>query len=242
MPEETTPTPSAITRTFRYRLNRWWLYAVYYGLTRMEFVGINDLPIAGPYIVAVNHLSTIDTPLVYVALGKKRDSTGLVADSHKKNPFFRWVVESVGGVWITRGESDRAALKSALAVLKGGRILGLAPEGTRSPVHALQPAKTGIAFLAKHANVPVYPIALWYTDRAFTELKRFRRPFLRVVAGEPLRFDDPLLLDAPDRLQAFTDELMCRIAALLPPEYRGYYADFPRTLELLANSPANITQ
>lgn len=224
---------SPITQTTNYRVAQWIMFTAFKLLTKVETVGIDTLPIDGPYMVAVNHLSAIDTPLTYVALGKKRDSTGVIADSHRKNWFFRYIVDSVGGIWISRGESDRTALKASLNILKSGRILGLAPEGTRSKTYALQEAKTGVAFLAKHSKVPVYPFGLWNTQNAFPQLKQLRRPHLRVLVGEPLSFNDERFNGSADHLQAFTDELMCRIAALLPPQARGFYADWERTRELL---------
>jgi 1-acyl-sn-glycerol-3-phosphate acyltransferase len=113
-------------------------------------------------------------------------------------------------------------------------MLGIAPEGTRSNTRALIPAKTGVAYLADKAKVAVLPTAIYGTDNAVYEVLRLRRPKMTI------HFDKPFMLHPVDRshrdeaLQRNTDEIMCRIAALLPPAYWGAYAAHPRLKELLS--------
>jgi 1-acyl-sn-glycerol-3-phosphate acyltransferase len=174
----------------------------------------------------------LEVPLIYCLLDRD-DVTGLVAKKHQKNAFFRWIVNTIGGIWLNRDEADTRALRAARDHLKNGGVLGISPEGTRSPTGSLIPAKTGVAFLADQAGVPILPAAVTGTWKATRKLLTFQRPLFLV------RFGQPVILPALDRrdkeesLRRNTDEIMSRIAALLPPEYRGVYRDHPRVKELL---------
>ena len=203
-------------------------------LTRVKTEGLENVPIHGGCILAANHVSRLDPALIYVLL-RRADVTSLVADKYKKMPFFRWLVEAVGGIWVNREEADFHALREARDFLKNGGILGIAPEGTRSHTGALMPAKTGVAYLADKADVPIIPTAISGTDKAFHELFRLRRAYIMVRFGEPFTLPH---LERGDRTLALhqnTEEIMCRIAALLPPAYRGVYADHARLLEFLVD-------
>lgn len=204
-------------------------------LTRVEVIGLENVPEQGAALLAVNHLSRIDPPLVF-ALLKRRDATVLAADKYKKNPLFRLAIESVGGIWINRDEADFNALREALHHLQQGGLLGIAPEGTRSRSGALIQAKTGIAYLADKAGVPVVPIAVWGTETAFQQLFRLRKPKLTIQFGQPLTLPPVERRNREACLQRNTDEIMCHIAMLLPPQYRGVYADHPRLKELLEST------
>jgi 1-acyl-sn-glycerol-3-phosphate acyltransferase len=201
-------------------------------LTRVTTIGKGNLPQEGGYLAAANHLSMIEVPLVYCSINRN-DVTGLVAKKHQKNAFFRWIVNSMGGIWINREEIDTRALKAARDHLRNGGVLGIAPEGTRSATGALLSAKTGVAYLADQAGVPIVPVAVSGTWQITQELFTLKRPRITLRFGEPFMLS---VIDRSDReagLRRNTDEIMCRIAVLLPAEYRGVYAQHPRVLELL---------
>ena len=205
---------------------------LYFLLTRVRVEGLENLPASGGYIVAANHLSVLEVPLIYCLLNRD-DVTGLVAKKHRKNPLFRWLVDAIGGIWLNREEADTRALRAARDHLKNGGVLGISPEGTRSPTGSLIPAKAGVAFLADQTAVPIVPVAVTGTWKATRKLLTLQRPIIRVRFGQPFR------LPALDRtakgsgLRRNTDEIMSRIAALLPHEYRGVYDGHPRVKELL---------
>ena len=204
-------------------------------LTRLESEGLDNVPAKGGAILAANHLSRVDSPLLF-ALIERKDVTGLVADKYQKNLLLRPLIEAVGGIWINREQADFQALRAARDFLQKGGLLGIAPEGTRSRTGALRQAKTGVAYLASKADVPIVPVAIWGTEKTFKELKAFRRARIKVHVGEPFMLPP---LDRSNRsgsLQRNTDELVCRIAVLLPIEYRGVYADHPRLQELLTGA------
>ena len=209
-------------------------FTLLYGLlTRPEYQGRENIPPSGPFLLVTNHLSYSDPPLIFLGL-QRTGMVALAADTYKSNPVFRWVIENAGGVWINRGSGDRGAIKAALAELKKGKILGMAPEGTRSRVtHALQKGKSGAAFIASKSGVQILPIGLCGTGQVFSELKRFRRAKISFTAGPP--FSLPPLDGREDKGKAideYTHEVMCRIAALLPDEYHGVYRGDPRIKEI----------
>lgn len=201
-------------------------------LTRVRVSGREYISQKGGYLVAANHLSIIEVPLVYCMIDR-RDVTGLVARKHRKNLFFRWMVDLLGGIWISREEVDTRALRSARDYLKSGGVIGIAPEGTRSPTGALQEAKTGVAFLADQARVQILPVAVSGTWQITKEILTLRRPVINVKFGEPFLLPPIDRKNRDKDLKNNTEEIMCRLAVLLPPENRGVYANHPRVEELL---------
>jgi 1-acyl-sn-glycerol-3-phosphate acyltransferase len=205
---------------------------------RVEVIDKHYLPREGGGIVAGNHQGIVDAPLIFHVIDRQ-DITALVAKKHKKNPFLRWIVNGARGIWINREEADSQAVRAARDLLQSGGMLGIAPEGTRSKTGTLIPGKTGIAFLADKAGVPIIPIAITGTHRGVYRLLSFHRLHLSVRFGEPF-YLPPISRKTRDQdLRSNTDEIMCRIGAMLPPELRGVYADHPRLNELIAteNSP-----
>jgi len=207
-------------------------------LSRVTVYGLERLPSRGGYILAVNHLSRVDAPLVF-SLIERDEVTALVAEKYKQRPFFSWIIRLVDGIWINRGEADLHALRQARDHLRGGGVLGIAPEGTRSHTGALMRGKTGVAYLADKAGVPVIPVAISGTDGAVWQLLRFRRPAIQIQFGAPITFPPIQRLEREAALQRNTDEIMCQIAAMLPENYRGFYAEHPRLEELLEAMPHN---
>ncbi len=204
---------------------------------RIQIEGQENVPRSGAAIFAMNHLGLLDPPLSYVAVNRT-DFTGWVADKHKKNPIYAYLVNVAGIIWLDRDNVDMQALRKALQALKEGRIFGLAPEGTRSPTHAMIAAKEGASYLAITSGVPIIPAAVTGTERIAHEWLRLRRPVLKIRIGKPFELPPMQRGSRQEALARGTDEIMCRIAALLPPEYRGVYAEHPRLKELLVAAPA----
>jgi 1-acyl-sn-glycerol-3-phosphate acyltransferase len=219
----------------------WGIGFLFRLLSRLEVVGLENVPPKGGTILATNHLSVLDPPLVF-AIVERDDATAIVTDKHKKNPVFRWVVDAVNGIWINREEADFAALRQSRDYLQKGGFLGIAPEGTRSHTGGMIPTKTGIAFLADKADVPILPAAITGTESAIDQLKRLRRPRIKIQFGELFKLPPVDRKNREADLQNHTDEIMCRIAIMLPPEYRGVYADHPRLKELLGEGNQVIRQ
>lgn len=221
------------------KILRWTFQLIFRLFSDVRVFGEENVPTQGGILLAVNHMSAIDPPLVYVHIPRD-DASALVADKYKKNPLFNPLVRAVDGIFINREEADFKALRAAHAYLQSGGLLGIAPEGTRSHTRALIQAKTGIAYLADRAKVPVLPVAIAGTETAFEQLFRLRRPQITIQVGASFTLPP---IDRRNReacLQTNTDEIMCRIATMLPPQYWGVYAGHPRLEELLANPEAPI--
>ena len=208
--------------------------AIFRLLTRVEAHGLENLP-PGGLIVSPNHLSSVDAPLIFIMLPGRKQTT-FVADKYRHHPFFRPIVTMVDCIWVNRGATSPSTIKAAVRALQAGTVLGVAPEGTRSRTHALQQGKTGVVYLAYASGAPIVPAALTNTEKAIPSLYRLRRARLTVTFGQPIYFGEPGRHTRPttQQLEDGTVEVMCRLAALLPPEYRGVYDDHPRLKELLA--------
>src|SRR5215211_349679 len=204
-------------------------------ITDIEVRGIERLP-EGNAIVAANHLGRLDTAALLCILDRE-DIIMPVAEKYKDHPFYGMIGRAVNAVWLNRFEVDYSAFRQILERMKQGGMLVIAPEGTRSKTEALQEGKMGVAFLASKSGYPVLPVAVTGTeDRAVVEnLKHFRRSKITVIAGELFYIEIPKGRGHEQAMREATDEIMCRIAAKLPENYRGVYTDHPRLKELLKN-------
>jgi 1-acyl-sn-glycerol-3-phosphate acyltransferase len=201
-------------------------------LANLEVIGMENIPPEGGYIVAINHLSRLDPPLAF-ALIERDDVTGIAADKYKRNLLIGPVVTIVNGIWIDRVDADFHAIREARKYLQAGWILGIAPEGTRSNTGALLLAKTGVAYLADKAMVPIIPAAMYGTESAIRQLFRLRRPQIRIQYGKPFLLPKIKRASRTEDLEHNTDEIMCQIAVMLPSSYRGAYSEHPRLHEVL---------
>jgi 1-acyl-sn-glycerol-3-phosphate acyltransferase len=201
-------------------------------LSQRSVQGLEHVPRQGPYVLVSNHLSRLDAPLIYGLVGGGH-LTGWAAEKYERHWFFGTIMRLGGGIFIRRGEVDRGALHAAVEWLKAGKAFGMSPEGTRSQTGAMIRAKTGVAYLVNETGAAVIPAAVWGTETAVGRLLRLRRPRVFVRFGR--RFSLPPVGEGERAagLRRNTDEIMCRVAALLPPAYRGVYADHPRLKGLL---------
>jgi 1-acyl-sn-glycerol-3-phosphate acyltransferase len=197
-------------------------------LTSTEFLGLENIPTEGGAIIAINHLSYIDIPLLFVN-PRRPDITALITTKYKSHPFIRWFSETAEGIWIDRDIADFTAIREASLALAQGKALGISPEGTRSLSHTLAEGKQGTAMLALKSGVPIVPTGIQGTEDAIAKLKHLRKPHMVARFGKP--FTLPPITEFDNRaeiLQRYTEEIMCRIAVLLPEKYRGAYKDHPQ--------------
>jgi 1-acyl-sn-glycerol-3-phosphate acyltransferase len=212
-PRHTTPRKQRVVKSF--------LHALLKVVARVDVQGLDNLP-AGPFVVVVNHLSSFDT-LTGIAVGPIRQATSFAAIEHRSDPIGGWIIDQLGVIWVRRGEADREAIKIALDELHNGTVMVMAIEGTRSRTGGLQAGKTGSAFLASRTNVPMVPGAIWGTEKILSNLKRLRRSEVHLRIGQP--FYLPEGRANTQQLEEYTDQVMLKIAALLPLQYRGVYAE-----------------
>jgi len=191
-------------------------------LGRIETEGFENIPRHGPCLLAVNHLSMADVPLLLTQLPRR--AIILANDRLRQNPVVDWFISDMGqAIYVKKNQADEESLEDALTVLRSGGMIALAPEGTRSRTGGLLRGRTGVAWLATQVDVPVIPLAAWGQEQWRERGKRLSRIPIRVRAGAPLHFLPGAA--TPDTMRQYTDRIMNRIAELLPPEYRGVYAN-----------------
>jgi 1-acyl-sn-glycerol-3-phosphate acyltransferase len=206
-----------------YRFLRAIVRFVFKLFTDWEIVGLENVPPDGPFISVSNHTHWLDPPLFLCSMPRR--IWPLVADKWRRRPVIGQLMASVGAIFVLRGEVDRHALRKAMAVLEQGRVLGIAPEGTRSKTGAMQRGRGGAAYIACLMDVPLLPVGIIGVEKALMELRRLRRPQVKVVIGRPFTLP-PLPSKAGSRskrLREYTAQIMQRIAELLPEEYQGVY-------------------
>lgn len=202
-------------------------------ITRIEVHGLEKIP-PGNVIIAANHLGRLDTAVLLCVLDRE-DIIMPIAEKYRDHPIFGAIGRAANGIWLNRFEADYSALRKILERMEQGGLLVIAPEGTRSKTEALQEGKMGVAFLAGKSGYPVLPVAVTGTeDRVIVEnLKRLRRSKIVVRAGDMFNIEIPKGRGREEAMHRATDEIMCRIGAMLPEKYRGVYAEHPRLKELL---------
>jgi 1-acyl-sn-glycerol-3-phosphate acyltransferase len=213
---------------------RWLIHAVLKSITKIQITGYENLPEKGGFVIAVNHLGFFDAPMAYYAL----DNWNLfipVAEKWGENPLLWWLGKYLNFIFINRFEPDLKAMREMIKRMEEGQTLVIAPEGTRARDEKMAQGKPGVAYLASKMGWQIVPVAISGSeDRLLlSNLKRFRRTLIRLTAGNPFKLPPFPKENREETLQEYTDEIMCRIAAMLPEKNRGYYAGHPRLKELL---------
>jgi 1-acyl-sn-glycerol-3-phosphate acyltransferase len=206
-----------------YRFLRAVVRLVFKLFTDWEVVGLENVPQEGPFISVSNHTHWLDPPLTMTSLPRR--VYPLAADKWRRRPVIGQLMGSVGAISIVRGEVDRRALRKAMEVLKQGKVLGIAPEGTRSKTGAMQRGCGGAAYIACLTGVSLVPVGIIGIEKALRELRHLRRPQVKVIIGQPFTLPPLPRKDGgkSERLKEYTTQIMLRIAELLPKEYRGVY-------------------
>jgi 1-acyl-sn-glycerol-3-phosphate acyltransferase len=183
-----------------------------------------NVPEQGPLIIACNHINFMEVPLLYTHL-QPRKITGFAKAETWNNPVMGLLFNLWGAIPIQRGEADTTAFRSALDALKQGKMLAIAPEGTRSGHGRLGQGLPGIVMLALHSNTPILPLVYYGGERFRENINRFKRTDFHIRVGKLFKLSfQEAKLDREIR-NKMVDEIMYQLALLLPVEYRGYYSD-----------------
>ncbi len=193
--------------------------------------GVEHVPPEGGLILVSNHLSYADPPLLAALL--PRPTHFMAKEELWASPVVRWLANNYGAFPVRRGAVDRVALRRASAILRAGGVVGMFPEGTRSRDARLHRANPGAALIALRTDAPLLPAAITGTEHVFRFLAGQPpvRADLKVRFGPAFRLPPRSGRDG-SQLQRLADEIMCHVAELLPPSYRGVYGS-----EFLAERP-----
>jgi 1-acyl-sn-glycerol-3-phosphate acyltransferase len=191
-------------------------------LCRIDAPDIYKVPEHGPLIVIANHTGQLEVA-VFFGLLQPRPITGWAKMEAWDNPFLNWLFNLWGVIPIKRGEGDTSALRKAITALDDGMIFGIAPEGTRNITGKLQRAHPGAVMLAIHSGAAILPAAHWGGENFLKNLPRFKRTDFHIRVGEPFHLKLEGIKVTREIRQQIADEMMIRIAELLPPAYQGFY-------------------
>jgi 1-acyl-sn-glycerol-3-phosphate acyltransferase len=210
-----------------YYFGRVVIHVAVFPFANWEIKGQENIPNSGPLLIVCNHLHIADPPIIAASIPLK--TVFLAKEELFRDRWSRFWVENFGAFPVSRGGVGKKAILQAEDRLKNGISLILFPEGGRSKNAKMQPALPGAALIASHSGVPILPISITGTEN----LKRmkpnnllwcvFHRPRIMVTIGQPFRLLPTDGKTPKEQRQILINEMMNRIAALLPPEYRGVY-------------------
>ena len=177
---------------------------------KVKVVGLDNIPQTGAVVLACNHVSNFDPPLVGGFVGLRRDPIYIIKKELASVPILGPVLKSFGFIAIDRYRKggDMHSLKRALKVIKEGKALFIFPEGTRSKTGKPIRPKAGIGFLIWHCQAPVIPIRVFNTEKL---------PFtrnLKIVIGKPFMLKKREGKEAKEQFQDFADTVMQEIMKL----------------------------
>lgn len=228
---------SIMSRAFYWLMTR-LMRLVVWTFGRYEVIGVERVPAAGPLLVVANHLNNADPPLLGAAL-PRRVRFMAKQELFDKRPF-GFFIRLFGAFPVRRFEADLQALREAQRILHGGEAIGMFPEGHRSHGKGLQQPFPGTALIALRSGATLLPVGITGTEAITTPGVLLRRPPIRVVIGEPFALPRPRRVTA-EAVRDGADEIMHRIAALLPAPYRGIYAE-PGARVTAADQPAIVQE
>jgi len=207
---------------FHYRLINWFLRLVFRAVCRIDVEELKKVPDNGPLIIVGNHINFLEAPVLIPHM----DNPAMTAIAKKeswKNPIFRFLFDHWGIIPIDRDEIDREAFRQMLEVLTQGKILVIFPEGTRSKDGQMLPGKPGVATLVMKSGAKVLPVGFHGYENFWENLKQLRSTNFHIKVGTPFHINMNGDALSRDVRQAVTDEIMYKIAELLPEHYRGHY-------------------
>jgi 1-acyl-sn-glycerol-3-phosphate acyltransferase len=191
-------------------------------MAKIRINGGENIPQKGPFVLVCNHFNRLDPPFVIFAI--KKPINFLMASDQEVKAKEIWAPWLYGFIPTNRQKIAPTTIKKSLAAIRKGEIVGIFPEGGAAEQY-IRPAKNGAAFLAMRTNVPILPMSLIGMDNIWTNWIKGIRPKLQINIGKAF-LPQPLPKDRKDRneaIKATGEEIMCRIAALLPKEYHGVY-------------------
>lgn len=176
---------------------------------KYKIIGLENIPATGGVIIAANHISLWDPPVV--GAGLNRSVNFMAKEELFAFPPLRWIIRIMKAFPVKRGAADRGAIRHAINLLKNGEILGLFPEGTRSKNGELGKPEAGIGMIALKAGVPIIPAAIIGTNTLFKN--GWGLPQFVIKYGKPIIING----EKTDRenMENIGNEIMQEISSLL---------------------------
>jgi 1-acyl-sn-glycerol-3-phosphate acyltransferase len=187
----------------------------------VEIEGCERIPAAGPALFAVNHLHILDALWMSAVLPPR--TRFLVAEEYRTRFVVGRLLDAGRVIYIARGRADREALERAVAVVRGGGAVAIAPEGRLSRTGGLIKGQSGVAYLSSQSGVPVIPVVAYGQERAGASWTGLSRVRVRVLIGDPI--GAPVCPATAHELERHAARIMKALARLLPPAYRGMYGE-----------------
>jgi 1-acyl-sn-glycerol-3-phosphate acyltransferase len=191
-------------------------------LCRIEAPDLDKVPMRGPLIAYSNHTGQIEVAVFFGQL-QPRPITGWAKMEAWDNAFLNWLFNLWGLIPVRRGEADTSALRKAVTALEKGYIFGIAPEGTRNITGRLKRAHPGAVLLAVRSGAPLLPIVHWGGEDFLRNLAHLKRTDFHIRVGDPICLNVDGVRMTREIRQQIVDEMMYRLAELMPEEYRGEY-------------------
>ena len=201
-------------------------------ICRVDDQQMNRVPMTGPLIIYTNHVNIIEIPILYTRL-KPRRVHGLLLAERWNNALLRPILNISETIPLHRGVADLTAIHAALDLLARSEMIVIAPEGTRSYDGRLQQAHPGVVLLALHSHAPLLPLAFYGAENYRDNLSHLKRSDFHIRVGRPFTLDPGGEKVTRQVRRLMLDDMMFRLAALLPPPYRGYYSETPPTGAIL---------
>jgi 1-acyl-sn-glycerol-3-phosphate acyltransferase len=219
-----------------YYLNLAWVKFLLLLVTSREIIDKENTPKKGAVIIVCNHLNNADSPILTAAIPRRIYWLTKIEwfSAPIAGPMFRMA----GMIPVRRFEADLHALRECEKALKAGRALGMFPEGTRSKTGGLQQGEPGSALIALRTGAPILPVAIWGTEKVRLPRDIIGRTHAHIRFGKPFRLARKEKVTREEVAEA-TTTIMKAIAALLPEQYRGAYADDAESPHPPAPSPAS---
>lgn len=192
-----------------YNLIRYLIGSIFLVFFRWKIIGAHHLPKHGGIIVASNHISNFDPLIIGTAIPRRIHF--MAKEELFRNPILSAVIQWLGAFPVKRGAADRTAIRTAMALLDGGKVVGLFPEGTRSRTGELGKAEPGLAMIAARTGSVIVPAAIIGANRVFC--KGSLLPQFRVVFGQPISVEKGKA--SKEELETLTNKMMQEIQILL---------------------------